>query len=192
MVAGKYADNKKDGAWIYCIYPGDTIKNENWFNGHRFGEQIEYYLKLKEQADPSVVSKFTFCNLDGEEIFSCEFDIYGNVTKLKGIPFYYAYNKDKFSPNSTFEMVCFFSQLPDCSSEIVIEGNYSTNPSKKIRQTFNNNSSEVSKLTYANKFNYNYRFLKKGLFNWRISYTMLDRHQKVIVRDSSNLPVKVE
>src|SRR5258708_4571673 len=47
MCIGYFTKGKKDSTWLYFNYTGDILKKENWFEGKKFGEQIEYFGKIK-------------------------------------------------------------------------------------------------------------------------------------------------
>jgi hypothetical protein len=83
----------------------DTIKVENWFAGKRFGQQVEFFGRLKSTGKP-LIYRYSFTDLDGNELFTAVFNVDGKVESIKGIPLQYIMNKGSLVAGDTFELNC--------------------------------------------------------------------------------------
>jgi hypothetical protein len=186
--AGKYLKGKKDSTWIYLNVKGDTIKVENWFEGRRFRQQLDF-VGVTDSKKPKLHS-YSFFNLDGEEVFNVRFDSDSKVDHLNGFPMFTLYNKSHLEPGSVFELTSFVGvpeplkyiftirEIDKRSNRIISNKKFSSNSSEQLLET------DFGKEFYIEK-----QYSNSGSYVWRMVLKLTDSSGKILVHDSTDVNV---
>jgi len=186
---GNYENGLKEGQWKYLDYLGDTLKIENWFSGKKFGEQLEYYGRKTNDSVPKLY-RYSFLNLNSEEVFSIAFDMKGIVTHKHGIPIYCAFNKLEFKTQEKFECLIFFGVLPQWSYKLAIEETDISHLNKTKVHVIDSGPNGIISLPYAKKYVLENKYVKSGTYRWDFSLVLSEREN--VIKDSIQLHVQVD
>lgn len=188
---GYYLRGKKDSTWIYMDISGDTIKVENWFDGRRFRQQLDFFDSGKDSRKTRL-HNYSFFNLDGEEIFYARFNPDGKVDHLNGFPIFSLYNKSDLESGSIFELTSFVG-IPDPLKYIftVKEINKKSNNVISIRRFSSDSVNQLSDTGFGKEFYIENRYSNSGNYVWRMILELIDIKGKILVNDSTDIEIIV-
>jgi hypothetical protein len=190
-VIGNYLNGKKEGRWFYLDAIGDTVKIENWFSGKKFGEQLDFFSRVKASGKP-LLYRYSFFNLDEEKVFESRFNLSGQVEELKGLPLYTTFNKSEIQPDSVFELTCFVGvpQLLNYSFTIKeIDGKNKKTISLKEYGT--NSSNQLVNTDFGKKCSVQKRYSNSGSYIWQLILKLADAKGKIVTDDFTNVGVTI-
>lgn len=179
----------KNGIWLYYDSINQLKKRENWFDGKRFGYQIEYY---PSDSNNPRVRFFSFFNLSSRQIFKSEYNFAGGIKSFTdGSPLYYAYNRNIFKVNEKLDMIIFFADPPGYTSEVTITESDLSDTTTNSQKVITSSSSDVDQLFYASRYSLEKEYKRKGIYVWQVNYRLKDGSGRTIKSTNSSLEVKV-
>lgn len=190
-VIGNYLDGKKEGRWFYMDAIGDTVKIENWFSDKKFGEQLDFFSRVKASGKP-LLYKYSFFNLDGEKVFESRFNLNGQVEDLKGLPIYTIFNKSEIEPNSVFDLTCFVG-VPKLLrySFALKEIDEKNQKTISVKEYSANSSNQLLNTDFGKKCSIQKKYSDGGNYSWRLILKLTDAEGKILTADSTNVNVTV-
>jgi antitoxin component YwqK of YwqJK toxin-antitoxin module len=179
---GYYKNGLKDSTWTYFGTDSEISKKENWFNGKKFGEQLEY---------TASIDKYIFNSIEGDTLFYMSFDKNSRAIASNGSPLYIAYNNQNIKINNEFDLICFFGIPPKCSYQMNID-EWDVNNNKQLSHVvLSDKSDDVLNLYFGKKFMKTKVYNIPGIYNWKIKYAITDSINNSIIQDTSSIEVTV-
>ena len=191
--SGNYIIGRKEGTWYHWDLAGDVIKTENWFQGKQFGEQIDYYARLKLNEQQRIY-KYSFHNVGGEKIFESKFDLDNKLLSAVGKPIYCTYNSSVISAGNSYELICFFGvpigfdwrfsikEIDQNKQAVLLEKYYSNDRS----------NNEIHNLSFAKRYFHSKKYLLKGEYSYLLFLQIKSLSGQILYNDSTSLSVSVQ
>lgn len=190
--SGNYTLGVKEGSWKYWDISDNLVREENWFSGKQFGAQIDYYAKKKSDIYP-MIYKYSFYNVEGQNIFECKFGSNGTFLSAKGTPLYCAYNKSTLKVGDSLELI-FFIGIPNAFKwSFSIKELGKKDQGVLSEKTFDDNYSgdEILSLSYAKKYFYTKEYLTNGEYIWLLFLQIKSSDGEIIYEGTTEINVSV-
>lgn len=191
ILDGNFSEGKKEGTWFYMDHLGDTIKVENWLSGKKFGEQIEFFSRIKASAKP-ILYKYSFIGLNEHDLFTAIFNIDRKLESIKGIPLYCAYNKNNLHAGDSYEMICLLGiPKPFTFNLIVDEIDIRKNKTLYSKNFTNLNLEDLEAVNFGKRFSIDKTYISAGTYSWKMRLDIKNR-EKIVVSDSVIINIAVD